>query len=289
MTPSFRRAVVIASCVVAPLVLALAVLGGIGSFGTISRIAHPWFGDRSWIVPIGIDLGILALLAWDLLMEFTGMAWPVLRWVAWSFIGATVVLNIAAAHGDPYAAIMHAAMPMLFITVIEGVRHLIRRWVGLTTNTRRDRIPLSRWALAPLSSWIMWRRMVLWNVAAYPDGLQLQYLYLLAVSRLKQQYGRWRWRWKAPLAERVALHLQLAQMALPGELRLPESPGATSDRDEALIQAAQDILAEANQQGVRLSQMDLAARLRARGHRIANERLRWLASQVGLRSARDPA
>ncbi len=289
MTREFRRAVLVASYLVAPLVLALAVLGGIGSFGTISRIAQPWFGNWSWIVPVGIDVGILALLAWDLLMEFASMAWPILRWVAWSFIGATVVLNIAAAHGDPIAAVMHAAMPVLFVTVIEGVRHLIRRWVGLTTNTRRDRVPLSRWALSPASSWMMWRRMVLWNITAYPRGLELQYLHLLAVSRLRQDYGRWLWRWKAPLAERVALQLQLAQMAFADEPQLPEGSAASSDRDEALIQAAHDILAEADRQGVRLSQMDLAARLRARGHRIANERLRWLASAVGLRSARDSA
>ncbi|MEV1199431.1 DUF2637 domain-containing protein [Microbispora rosea] len=47
--------------------VALAVLGGIGSFATLRHLAEPWFGPQAWIVPIGIDLGILALLAWDLL------------------------------------------------------------------------------------------------------------------------------------------------------------------------------------------------------------------------------
>jgi hypothetical protein len=41
----------------------LAVLGGIGSFSTVRRLAVPWFGTSSaWIVPVGIDIGILALL-----------------------------------------------------------------------------------------------------------------------------------------------------------------------------------------------------------------------------------
>ncbi|WP_182908055.1 DUF2637 domain-containing protein [Microbispora sp. H13382] len=69
MTRNFTRAVAVAACVVVPLVVALAVLGGIGSFATLRRLAEPWFGPQAWIVPIGIDLGILALLAWDLLME----------------------------------------------------------------------------------------------------------------------------------------------------------------------------------------------------------------------------
>ncbi|MCG5218116.1 DUF2637 domain-containing protein [Streptosporangium sp. KLBMP 9127] len=285
MTGHLGRAITIATCLVAPLLLALAVLGGIGSFGTISKLAQPWFGAWSWIVPVGIDVGIIALLAWDLLMEFAGLAWPVLRWVAWSFIAATVVLNISAAHGDPAAAVMHAAMPLLFVTVVEGIRHLIRRWVGLTTNTRRERVPLSRWALAPLSSWMLWRRMVLWNITKYPNGLELEYVHLLAVSRLKEEHGRWLWRWKAPLSDRVALQLHPARTAFPEDLPEPQLPIA--ERDDALIEAAQKILAEAEHDGVRLSQMDLAARLRAQGHRIANERLRWLATAVGLRPTRE--
>ncbi|GLX02649.1 DUF2637 domain-containing protein [Microtetraspora sp. NBRC 16547] len=281
-TRNLTFATTVASCAVAPLVLALAVLGGIGSFTTLRNLAEPWFGGHAWIIPIGIDVGILALLAWDLLMEFADLSWPVLRWVAWGFISATVVLNIAAASGDLTASVMHAAMPILFVTVVEGVRHLIRRWIGLTSDTRRERVPLSRWILAPASSCAMWRRMVLWDIASYPRGLQLEYAHLQAVSTLQNTYGRWLWRWKAPLSERIAIRLQLAGAAMPGAAPLPQQ-----DADDQLIQAAQAIVGEAEQRGVRLSQMDLAAQLRAQGHRIANERLRWLTTTIGLR--RDPA
>ncbi|GII96359.1 DUF2637 domain-containing protein [Sinosporangium siamense] len=270
------RPVVVAAAVVAPLVAGLAVLGGIGSFGTVRDMAEPWFGALAWIVPIGIDLGILALLAWDLLLEYTDMAWPVLRWVAWGFVGATVALNATAAHGDVMVMVMHAAMPVLFVTVLEGVRHLIRRWVGLTVQTRRQRVPLARWVLAPWSSLALWRRMILWDVTAYSRGLHLEQLHLREVARLQEAHGRWLWRWRAPLSERIALRLQAAEAACSGEM-------PAQDRDEQLVQAAHSILAEAEQSGVRLSQMDLAAQLRAQGYRIANERLRWLATAVGLR------
>jgi hypothetical protein len=68
------RAVTIAAAVVAPLLGALAVLGGIGSFTTVRDLALPWFGHLAWIVPVGVDLGILALLAWDLLAEYLGLS-----------------------------------------------------------------------------------------------------------------------------------------------------------------------------------------------------------------------
>ncbi|MEW9533616.1 DUF2637 domain-containing protein [Microbispora sp. NPDC049125] len=277
MTRNLTLAITLATCLVAPLVAALAVLGGIGSFATLRHLAQPWFGPHAWIVPLGIDVGVLALLAWDLLMEFADLSWPILRWIAWAFITATVVLNVAAAHGNPIAGLMHASMPILFVTVIEGIRHLIRRWVGLTTGSRRERVPLSRWILAPISSFMLWRRMVLWNVTSYPRGLQLEYLHLQTISELHQAHGRWLWRWKAPLSERVAVRLQLAGAAFP-------APALTQqDADDQLLQAAQAIVSQAEQRGVRLSQMDLAAQLRAQGHRIANERLRWLSTTIGLR------
>jgi len=92
-----KRAVTIAAAFVAPLLCTLAILGGIGSFATVRDLAQPWFGQLALIVPVGVDLGILALLAWDLLAEYLGLSWPVLRWTAWAFITATVYLNISAA------------------------------------------------------------------------------------------------------------------------------------------------------------------------------------------------
>jgi Protein of unknown function (DUF2637) len=193
---------------------ALGALGGIGSFATVRHLAVPWFGTGAWIVPAGIDTGILALLAWDLLAGYLGLSWPLLRWTAWAFIAATTYLDIAAAHGNLTASIMHAAMPILFITVIEGIRHLIRQITGLAAGTRIERIPLSRWLLAPRTTFLLGRRMILRHVTSYRDGLQLEYQRLLAVSRLQQDYGRWLWRWRAPIQDRLALRLALETAAV---------------------------------------------------------------------------
>jgi Protein of unknown function (DUF2637) len=291
-----RTAIITASAVVAPLLCALAALGGIGSFTTVRDLARPWFGQLAWIVPVGVDLGILALLAWDLLAEYLGLSWPVLRWIAWAFITATVYLNIAAGHGNPTAAIMHAAMPSLFITVIEGIRHLIRQLTGLATGTRIERIPLSRWLLAPLSTALLARSMILWHVTSYRDGLHLEYQRQLAISRLQQDHGRWQWRWRAPLADRLALRLTPAQAGANTDSAAPalaistlpdtvlgEPSVATTPltgHDQRLLAAATDIVKAADAKGLDVSQASLARQLRTRGLTIANQRLAWLATAV---------
>jgi hypothetical protein len=199
---------------------------------------------------------------------------------------------------------MHAAMPILFVTVIEGIRHLIRQITGLATGTRIERIPLSRWLLAPRTSFLLGRRMILWHVTSYRNGLQLEYQRLLAVSRLQRDYGRWLWRWRAPLQDRLALRLALDPTgSAEAEATAASLPVGNPDRaasllaqlprqylnapppsqaaplnedDERLVADAAGIMRDAEQRHARLSQSALARQLRARGHRIANDRLRWL-------------
>jgi hypothetical protein len=226
---SVMRAVKVTAMIVAPLTAALAVLGGIGSFTTVRDLAVPWFGRSAWIVPTGIDIGILALLAWDLLTEYLGLPWPLLRWIAWAFIAGTVYLNIAAAHGNPVGSVMHAAMPALFVTFTEGVRHLIRHLAGLANGTRIEGIPLPRWLLAPRSSFTLRRHMVLWHVTSYQEGLRLEYGRLLAISRLQEGYGRWLWRWKAPLHERLALRLAPAGSSFSNDVPAPIVPAGFTE------------------------------------------------------------
>lgn len=52
--------------------------------------------------------------------------------------------------------------------------------------------------------------------------------------------------------------------------------------DRLLVETACDVIAQARQRGIRLSQAALARELRAQGLSIANERLHWLAAVSGL-------
>ncbi|MEU8544749.1 DUF2637 domain-containing protein [Streptomyces sp. NPDC048717] len=182
----------------------LAALGGYGSFAAVDAVAKDYgFGTHSWIVPIGVDLGILALLVVDLVLEQLDMPLAPLRWLAWAFTAATIWFNMAAVDADlPWqdrvtGQGMHAAMPLLFIAFMEGVRHAVRRRTGMVSNRRMDGIRLSRWFLDPIGTFGIWRRMVLWEVRSYRTGLVLERHRRKTIGDLRKEFGRG-WRRKAP-------------------------------------------------------------------------------------------
>ena len=59
------------------------------------------------------------------------------------------------------------------------------------------------------------------------------------------------------------------------------------DRETELVAAARRIVADTRQAGTRLSQIALAEKLRSEGHKVANNRLRWLAAVSGLEAGQD--
>ena len=59
------------------------------------------------------------------------------------------------------------------------------------------------------------------------------------------------------------------------------------DRDTELVAAARRIVAGTRHAGPRLSQIALAEKLRSEGHKVANNRLRWLAAVSGLEAGQD--
>ncbi|WP_067450452.1 DUF2637 domain-containing protein [Actinomadura macra] len=210
----------------------LAGLGGYGSFASVRDVAEPWFGDQAWIVPAGVDLGILALVSVALLLEWLAMPMPALRWMAMAFTGATVWLNVSAAHGDPAGVVMHAAMPVLFVTFVEAVRHAIRRRAGIAAGTVREGIPVARWLLAPFSTFRLWRRMVLWQITSYPRALVAEQRRRHALALLRDRYGRG-WKRQAPadvvwmLSDGVMLDQALARVT---ELTTPAAMPKPSPR-----------------------------------------------------------
>ncbi|MFS2294337.1 MAG: DUF2637 domain-containing protein [Actinomadura sp.] len=228
----------------------LAVLGGYGSFASVRDVAEPWFGDQAWIVPAGVDLGILALVSVALLLEWLAMPMPALRWTAFAFTGATVWLNVSAAHGDATGMVMHAAMPILFITFIEAVRHAIRRRAGIAAGTVREGVPVARWLLAPLSTFRLWRRMVLWQVTSYPRALTAEQRRRRALALLTEHYGR-KWKSKAPadvvwmLSDGVMLDEALArvtELTAPKQAPEPAPPRrGAPQRKEARPQAPRGV------------------------------------------------
>jgi Protein of unknown function (DUF2637) len=156
----------------------------------------PFFGSIAWIVPIGVDLGIVILILVGILLEWLAMPMPGLRIIAGFFMGCTMWLNAVAAHGSPAGIIGHLSLPVLFIACVEAVRHAVRRRSGLAAGTVREGVPLARWALSPVPTFLLWRRMVLWQETSYLKALDREQLRRRTLASLRAAYGR-DWREKA--------------------------------------------------------------------------------------------
>jgi len=186
---------------------AIAAIGFLGSYTAVRRLAEAkHFGAFAMIFPIGIDAGILVLLALDLLLTWLRMPLAMLRHTAWRLTAATIAFNGAAAWPDPLGVGMHAVIPVLFVVVVEAARHAIGRTADITAGRHMDSVRMARWLLDPISTFRLWRRMKLWELRSYDQVIQLEQSRLIERARLRARYGR-RWRSKAPVSAVMALRL----------------------------------------------------------------------------------
>ncbi|MEJ8653632.1 DUF2637 domain-containing protein [Streptomyces sp. MS1.AVA.3] len=167
------------------IVAAALVLAGIGlylSFEHVAAFAHKELRFESLgkgqLFAGGVDVGIMVMIAVDLLMAWLKRPISWIRYPVWLLTGATVVLNAAsgAPEGvwkllDYVAAGAHGVVPVLFITVVELGRTSIDRIVR-PDQAERDSIPWLRWVLAPVATARIFRRMRLWGVTSYPEMIR---------------------------------------------------------------------------------------------------------------------
>ena len=186
---------------------AIAAIGFVGSYTAVAKLAKAkHFGTFAAIFPIGIDAGISVLLALDLLLTWLRMPLAMLRHTAWLLTAATIVFNAAAAWPDPIGTGMHAVIPILFVVVVEAARHAIGRIADITADKHMEGVRVARWLLSPLPTFLMWRRMKLWELRSYDQVIHLEQSRLIERARLRARYGR-RWRSKAPVSAVMALRL----------------------------------------------------------------------------------
>ncbi|WP_043266110.1 DUF2637 domain-containing protein [Streptomyces sp. CT34] len=183
-------------------------VGGLGlasSFEAVSAAGARWGFASPWMLPVGIDVAIPVFTAAFLLLIRTDMALGWVRFVPWVLTGVTCWLNIAAGHSLS-AKVAHGTMPLLWVVLSEVAAHVYACRIGAVTGRRMEKIRRSRWLLAPLSTFALWRRMTLWEITSYTDALARERERQLARAQLRQRFG-WRWRSKTPRPERVLLKL----------------------------------------------------------------------------------
>jgi hypothetical protein len=185
------------------IVVAALALAGIGlylSFEHVAVFAHQRLHfatlGKGQLFAVGVDVGIMVMIAVDLLMAWLKRPISWIRYPVWLLTAATVVLNAAsgAPRGrawqllDYVAAGAHGVVPVLFIMVVEVGRDSIDRIVR-PDQAERDSIPLIRWTLAPIATGRIYRRMRLWGVTSYPEMVRRDQELIAYEQWLKRKYS----------------------------------------------------------------------------------------------------
>ncbi|MGW4434945.1 DUF2637 domain-containing protein [Streptomyces sp. NPDC004596] len=197
-------------------------LGLISSFDAVSAAAARWGFGEPWMLPVGIDTAIPVFTVANLLLIRMDMALAWVRFVPWVLTLVTCGLNVAAGTGV-WAKVAHGTMPLLWVVFSEIGAHIYAVRIGAATGRRMEKIRFSRWLLAPVSTFALWRRMTLWEVTSYHAALACERERLLARADLHERFGRG-WRRKTPRRERVMLRM--------GELAPAAAPAATDPQPE---------------------------------------------------------
>ncbi|MFI9547595.1 DUF2637 domain-containing protein [Streptomyces sp. NPDC052016] len=211
---------------------AVGALGLISSFDAVSAAAARWGFGEPWMLPVGIDTAIPVFTVANLLLIRMDMALAWVRFVPWVLTLVTCGLNVAAGDGL-WAKVAHGTMPLLWVVFSEIGAHIYAVRIGAATGRRMEKIRFSRWLLAPLSTFALWRRMTLWEVTSYALALGCERERLLARADLREQYGPL-WRWKTPRRERVMLRMgELTPAAEPAPVMPNPEPEPTEPKGEA--------------------------------------------------------
>ncbi|MFD0279137.1 DUF2637 domain-containing protein [Kitasatospora sp. NPDC127111] len=188
-------------------------IGFAGSYNAVRELAtEKGFGAFAYAFPIGVDAGIVVLLALDLVLTWLRIPFPLLRQTAWLLTVATIAFNAAASWGDPLGMGMHAVIPVLFVVVVEASRHAVGRIAAITADRHMESVRLMRWMLSPVPTFRLWRRMKLWELRSYDEVVRLEQNRLVYRAQLRFRYGRG-WRRSAPI--QALLPLKLAKYGVP--------------------------------------------------------------------------
>ncbi|MEU1287544.1 DUF2637 domain-containing protein [Kitasatospora sp. NPDC005856] len=255
---------------------ALAGIGFSGSYTALKDLGFKHsFGDFSYAFPIGVDAGIVALLAMDLHLIRKGAPAPWLRLLAHTFTAATIYFNAASAGPllkNPTGTAMHAVIPVMFVAVVEAGRRLVIRITRIEAGHGRDAVPLHRWILAPWPAFRMYRRMRLNGISSYDRAVELERERLVYRVMLERDHdGDWH---KAPADQQLPLTMERFGLGVDEALALPaEADERARLRAErtAAFDAEATTRAEARAAELEISKLRTAGRVEAAGYEVGAE------------------
>lgn len=176
--------------VVAIVAAGLAVYSAAASYETVSHLAATYGVPLSRWTPIGLDGGLFGAIIINI-----GLIWlkkPVwwFGMVARFFAIAVIAANGAAGWPRPIGVGLRIAAPVLFVIIMEAAQYVLLYRTDAAEAERQqkraERIPFARWVLAPIPTFVIWRRKTLWTDSHLPQSaIDAE----LSVIRLADFYG----------------------------------------------------------------------------------------------------
>ncbi|MEU6621906.1 DUF2637 domain-containing protein [Streptomyces litmocidini] len=252
----------------------VAGLGLYSSFGALyDKAALPasqggWEWSEPWLLPVGVDLSILAFGIINLLLIRAGRPLSWIKWVPRGGTIATIYLNWEAANSLP-AQVGHAALAALWVIFSEIAAHLYAAHIGEMTGARRmGTIRLSRWLTQPRTTWQIWKLMRQEEITSYEEALAQHQAWMVYAQRLASKYQTRRWRKAATQEELAPFQLRRVGLSVEEALAVPlmEDVRETQRVAEAAVQRA-----EAEIQNVAADVQIQTARLQAEVDKIRAE------------------
>jgi len=213
-----------------PLLAAVAGIGFSVSYQTIAHIAtqHHMPGPAV-LYPVGIDAGILAMIAEALHLIREKRSDFVPRLLAWLLAGFTIYVNVhGSPAGDWVGGGLHVVMPALWVAGLELVRH--RR----VAEARADGIPAKRWIAAPFTTGALWLRMQRDGITSYRLALEMEQARLYARDLIRATPEEYRPAWSSLLRKRIRSGrlTEAVRKVVAGSLASDYAPGWEADVTE---------------------------------------------------------
>jgi uncharacterized protein DUF2637 len=183
--------------VVAVVAAGLAVYSAAASYDTVAGLAVRFGLSLPRLVPVGLDGGLFGAIIINIALIWLRKPVWWFGMVSRLFAVAVIAANGAAGWPRPVGVGLRIAAPVLFIVIVEAAQYVLLHFSDEAEQERRrrrdERIPFARWILAPVSTFVIWRRKKLWTDSRLPQAaIDAE----LSIIRLTDFYGA-DWREKA--------------------------------------------------------------------------------------------
>ncbi len=209
------------------LVLAVGAIGFTVSWDNLLKVAEsalPGTLDTSYVsvkwahaLPAVIDGGILALTFMRLWNAIYGRRLPFATWFLNVLIAATIAIN--ATSGDSkLSMLIHALPAAVYVAVSETFIHSISKRYKVVNDhkPKTSGITLSRWILAPFSTFVMWRVMTIAGSNELAVFVQIARMRIVQHKAWRDERGSG---WWVPVlgvskADRTELNMRLLELSV---------------------------------------------------------------------------